>query len=124
MSVLDAICSHCDFHCIRELNLGNLNEALIHFKGTEKYSKLLERYVFDENGVSEVLCDELAELLVQGKAMYSKNDNSIFLTYTLEQIDEVYNSIDSETARTVNSLLLDYRLYNTEKTKVKEKSLV
>ena len=115
MSLLDTICSHCWLHSINELQLNNLIEALIYFKTDEKYYDLLSRYEFNENKISNVFVDELAELLVEQKVIYDKNDNSIFITMTEKQIDESYNNVDPKTSKLVHEMLNEYRLYNTKK---------
>lgn len=115
MSLLDTICSHCWVHAINELQLSNLTEALIYFKTDEKYYDLLNRYEFDENRISKVLVDELATLLLENKALYIKEDNSIFITMNHDQIDESYKNTDPETSKLVHEMLDEYRLFNTKK---------
>ena len=125
MTLLNQICSQCWLHSIREIEIDNFKEALIHFKGTEKYSNLLKGYEFDENNNSETFYDELANLILEEKVLYRKSNNSIFIIFSIEQINNCYDSLDNENSVLINSLLTDYRLYNTEKSsKTKKKSLI
>ncbi len=124
MSLLENICAHCWIHSIREIGLENFTDALIHFKEDEKYSELLSVYTFDEKKVSEGLINDIANLLLDEKAIYSKSNNSLFITMSVDQVDNACKKVDPEESRLIHNMLTDYRAYNTMKNKVKEKSLV
>ena len=125
MSLLESIGAHCWLNSINEVEINNFKAALAHFKKTEKYAELLERYDFDESNNSTVFCDELANLILEEKAIYSKNSNTVFFTFSLQQVNELHNHIDKETSGLINSLLSDNRKYNTDNgSKVKKKSLI
>ena len=119
MSLLENICSHCSINSIRELQLESFTNALIHFQNNEKYSHLLSEYSFNENNVSEKLINDMADLIYEEKILYTKSNNSFFITMTEEQIKDVYSNIDPEESKLIHEFLSDYRTFNTQKSLVK-----